>query len=117
MVTKYANGTSASGILGTYRLGVHYYADRSGASSAQPAGWTVKWRYLKACDAPCPDVETKGVWAEGQKSGVIGTALSSAEGPAGFAAGGSSWSERWEVLYPAPETVVTIPPSIRIMLP
>ncbi len=117
MVTRYSNGTSASGITGTYRLGVHYYADRGGTSPARPAGWTVKWRYLKACDAPCPDVETKGVWAEGEKSGVIGTALSSASGPAGFAAGGPSWSERWDVPYPAPESVVTVPPSIRIMLP
>ncbi len=117
MVTRYSNGTSASGITGTYRLGVHYYADRGGTSPARPAGWTVKWRYLKACDAPCPDVETKGVWAEGEKSGVIGTALSSASGPAGFAAGGPSWSERWDVPYPVPESVVTVPPSIRIMLP
>lgn len=117
MVTRFSNGASASGITGTYRIGVHYYADRSGAASVRPVGWTVKWRYLKACDAPCPDVETKGLWAEGERSGAIATALSSASGPAGFAAGGPSWSERWDIAYPVPESIVTVPPSIRIMLP
>lgn len=119
MVTKYSDGSSATTINGTYKIGVHYYAwhGNSDAATNKSVGWSVNWRYLKACKSPCTYPETDGLWVTGTRSGSLSTPDSSADGASGFAAGGASWSSLWDIDYPTPEMTWTVPPSTTVMLP
>ena len=118
MVTRYSDGSSATTINGTYRVGVHYYSwDGPSSAEDKSIGWTVGWRYLGACLFPCTDPETEGLWVTGSRSGSIATANSSQDGPGGFNAGGSAWSSRWSIDYPTPQMIFSVPPSNTVMLP
>jgi uncharacterized protein YfaP (DUF2135 family) len=119
MFTKYSNGSDAESIYGDYTVGVHYYADHdSNSEEIQPVSWGVNWRYLAYCAAPCLDPETEGFWTTGSQSGLLSSANSSEQGPAGFNGGGASWSGKWSISYPEPQASdYEVPESHEIMLP
>jgi hypothetical protein len=118
MVTKFSDGSLAPTLNGTYRVGVHYYG-WSGAFDApdKTIGWTASWRYLGACLSPCADPEVDGLWVTGSRSGSIAAPNSGQQGASGFNAGGSAWSSRWDIDYPTPQMIFTVPPSHTVMLP
>jgi hypothetical protein len=118
MVTKFDDGTSSTSNNGTYRIGVHYYSwHGDDEEQDQSIRWNVNWRFLKACKAPCMNPETEGLWVTGSRAGVISRSNWQQDDPEGFYAGGASWSQLWDVEYPPPELIWTVPPSNTVMLP
>ncbi len=119
MVTRYADGTTATSLYGDYTIGVHYFSDDDdNYEEDQRIGWSVGWRYLAFCADPCDDPEMEGFWVEGSTGGTLTTADSNQDGPGGFAAQGSAWSGAWTISYPEPDPRdYEVPPSNEIMLP
>jgi hypothetical protein len=79
-------------------------------------GWTVKWRLLKACNNACAHPEIDGLWVTGSQSGTLTHDDSNQDGPTGFNAGGSAWSNKFQINFPAATASWTVPPSNTIML-
>ena len=118
MATKFTDGSLGTSINGTYTLGVHYYSWHGDYNAEDKSiGWNVSWRYLSACNSPCSDPETQGLWVTGSRSGSIANGNSGQAGRSGFASGGASWSSKWNIDYPTPQMNWVVPPSNTVMLP
>ena len=116
--TEFTDGSSAISANGTYTVGVHYFGwNGDDDAPDRSIGWTVKWRLLKSCNNGCANPETDGLWVTGSQSGRIAHDDDSQAGPAGFSAGGSAWSDKFQIAFPAATTSWTVPPSNTIMLP
>lgn len=116
--TRYTDGTEAQGLYGDYKVRVHYYADHDDKPEAtQRISWTVKWRYLAYCRAPCTQPENSGFWKEGSAGGSLSVANSSNCCDIGNASLGD-WSQEIPINYPEPkpEEYVVLP-TRRLMLP
>lgn len=121
-VDSSCSSVNPDGLYGTYRVKVHYYDDAEDDLTAEapvptrPVTYTVSWRYLAYCAAPCADPEADGTWFSGSRTGVLSTASSS--NCCNVANTGGDWSSAIEINYPQPDPddfLVQDPPAV--MLP
>lgn len=126
--TLYTDASAAEDAYGDYKIGVHYYADhrcnalsgeerdRCLAEPPQTITWSLDWRYLAFCAAPCASPEDDGFWVEGGTSGTLATP--SASNCCDIEHSGPDWSSPAVLRYPRPDPEdFIVPPSTRVMLP
>jgi hypothetical protein len=117
-VTLYSDGSAGPDLYGKYTVRAHYYADHDDQpDTTQPISYTILWRYLAYCPAPCTNPVTDGVYIEGSSSGSLTAANSGNCCSIGNASGGD-WSPPIEIDYkrPDPADYVAKDPST-VMLP
>lgn len=116
--TAFTDGTTSLSANGTFTVGVHYFSwNGDDNATERSVGWTVKWRVLKACNNGCANPESDGLWVTGSQTGTLTQDDDQQAGPDGFAAGGSAWSSKFQIPFPAATTSWTVPPSNTVMLP